>query len=93
MRIEVKPFVPYSFKSEAFDLIHKARRSVEHLPTRFQMLRIADYIRLVEWGVYEAEERKKCLAHAKTLAAATRARNADPFGFKATRELMAAHNQ
>jgi hypothetical protein len=41
--------IPHSFKSDASDLVYRTRRSVTHLPTRFQLLRIAVYIRQMEW--------------------------------------------
>lgn len=80
--------IPFSFESEAAKLVWTLRRQVIDTKTRFQMMRIAEYIRQAEFDAIRAEDRLRVLAQAKAKSAATRAHNADPFGFKATRELM-----
>jgi hypothetical protein len=78
---------PYSFESDAERLVYEKRRSVTHLPSRFQMLRIASYIRQAEWESEVALQEAKTKAQARLKAAATRAHNADPWGMKAMRAL------
>lgn len=81
--------IPYSFESEASKLVYRIRRDVTDIRTRFQLIRIADYIRKTEWDTKQAEQRAKTRAEANRKAKATREHNKDPFGFEATRKLMA----
>jgi hypothetical protein len=57
--------IPHSFKSDASDLVYTTRRSVTHLPTRFQLLRIAAYIRQMEWESEIASQAARAIPDAR----------------------------